>query len=351
MLFLIIAKVVWGEEFLTPQYNHISFPKSIEYNLGKEILYESFIPIDAIAFYIGGYQWNESDIKSLANKIIEAKNIIIKNKDSLNDFYNLNSFKSTDKKIQNLIAFRQKLIKKDKSNIFQNLILKDQTKLKRKFISSKDNIDMEKKYLKMLLRIRESILNNQNIVKKLNEEKIEFYKDFIQIPANEQYRVMVELSLGGFIIRPSSLLTMIQRLHIPKKEIIVKKWITEFMQIVEQLERKLRHKQLIDQKILIKEFLTGWLYRKNIEYDKVFEKRSEIMDLALDSFNDYTDENKYQEEEIKHMITVIDNINVGTINIICGKNITDKFIKYLLSGNDDDKKSLLNEFQKYKNIL
>lgn len=350
MLFSTIVKLVRGEEFLTPQYNHMSFPKSIEYNLGKEILYESFIPIDAITFYIGGYQWNESDIKTIANKIIEVKNIIIKNKDSLNDFYNLNS-KSSDKKIQSLITFRQKLIKKDKSNIFQNLILKDQVKLKRKFVSSKDSINMEKNYLNMLLRIRESILNGQNIVKKLNEEKIEFYKDFVKISANDQYRIMVELALGGFIIRPSSLLTMIQRLHIPKKEIIVRKWITEFMKIVEQLERKLRHKQLIDQKILIKEFLVGWLYRKNVEYDKIFEKRSEIMDLTLDNFNDYINENKYQEEEIKHMITVIDNINVGTINIICGKNITDQFIKYLLSGNDDDKKLLLNEFQKYKNNL
>lgn len=338
--------------FLFPVENDL-VTKEIVYNykpiaftsdLKKEVLFESYISIDAIVFYMGAYHTNSTTVTKIVSHVLEAKDLIVKDKGIIEDFNNL-SEEVPKSKARDLIKFRNKLIKNDKSGIFKNLILKKQMHLKTTEVG--EDPGRNEMYVEMIQRLKNSISNGENVTKKINEEKINFYKDYAVVTSQERQKILMDLSLGGFILRLPSLFTFIQKIEIPKKSVTVKKWIMEFFKIIEDLELRTKTKELIEQKSIIREFLIGCLYRKNHAYDKIFEMRSEIMDLVLTNFNDYVEENIKQEEEIRRMIQVVDNIATGKITVVYSKDIREKFIVYLLTGLDSDKEVLLEEFKQY----
>ncbi|ORD94106.1 hypothetical protein ECANGB1_1129 [Enterospora canceri] len=327
-------------------------PIKSAFNTSRELLYESFIPVDAIVFYIGTYHASEGELAKITKNVLEAKKLI------LEDSKNIDEFRLFDPNVPGAIGklqkFRSDLIKKDESGILRDLIMKKQSDLdQRRKDGTKlvDDQERDKMYKEMLHRLRLAVINGSNIVKKIEDEKNALYRDYIDVPAVEKYKLLIELSLGGFVVRLQALYTEIRRIEIPKKEAAVRKWINEFMAIVEDLELRTRTKTLMEQKTIIREFLLGCLYRKNTKFDKIFEMRSEIMDLALTDFNEYIAENIKQEEEIRNMITVVENIRSGRIDIKHNKDITDKYVKYLLNGDDSDKEVLLKEFDGYKEEL
>ena len=112
-------------------------------------------------------------------------------------------------------------------------------------------------------------------------EKEEFYRVYEKISKAEINRTRISLSLGGAIINLPGILNMIENVNIPKKSKTVRKWITELMKIVEELELKTRTKSLFDQKVIILEFLRSCLDRKSSDYDFAFEIRSNILELAF----------------------------------------------------------------------
>ncbi|OQS54938.1 hypothetical protein EHP00_1301 [Ecytonucleospora hepatopenaei] len=330
----------------------------------KEFLYESYISIDAIAFYSGAYRVTMTELQNIAKHVIKAKELIVKDPSVIPHFFDINgssvdSLKSKEKSVKNelktLVDFRNKLIQKDTSMIFRNLIIKKQMDLGKRIneLNITEEIqkeDLNKEYGAMLMRIKKFLINGGNLVKKLELEKSNFYKKYENVSKEEKYKLMVSLSLGGFIVRLPAMQNNIRKIQIAKKREAVNKWVSEFMKIVEDLHSHTRNKELIDQKIFIHEFLENCLYRKDHKFDKIFEMRSEILDLSLNSFEEYMQENVKQEEEIKKMIFTLSNIKDGKLDIIFNKDIITKYINFLLSNNEKDKENLLNEFKNKLNL-
>lgn len=326
-----------------------------DFNAPKEFLFESFISIDAIAFYTGAYHINDSELSTISKKVLQAKALIIKNPKVLPYFFKFEenateSLQNDAKTVKELLKYRNKLIEKDTSNILKNLILKKQLNLAKRFAQvnlTQETVEeiMDKQYKEMMQRIKSHIVNGGNLVNKLKVEKENFYNKYVDIDEDQRINLILNLSLGGFIVRLPAMYTNIKKLQINKKNEAIRKWVTEFMKVVEDLGLKTKNKSLVEQKIILSEFLKNCLYRKDHKFDKMFEMRSEILDLSLDSFKDYMQENVQQEEEIKKMIFTVENIRDGSLNIKFNRDITEKYINYLNTGSEADKKSLLQEFE------
>ena len=340
----------------TEHHEQIKYFKSpaikTNFNIEKEVLYESYIPIEAIVFYMGAYHTNDGEVNEIVKNVLEAKKLLVADRNMLTYFLNTNE-ENIENSAKGILKFRNKMVKKDKSVIFKNLIIKKQMNLMERYKEEMNILDPEidDQYKEMILRLKSDITNGENIVTKIQVEKENFYKNYLNVSDDDKFMLMMELSLGGFIVRLPSLYQNISKINIQKKSEAVRKWIQEFMKIVEDLELRTRNKPLIDQKLIILEFLKGCLYRKDSKFDKIFEMRSEILDLSLETFGSYMDENVKQEEEIKKMMIMVENIRTGIINIKYSKDITEKYINYLISGMEKDKEKLLKEFEHYTEYL
>ncbi|KAL6122537.1 hypothetical protein NUSPORA_00386 [Nucleospora cyclopteri] len=322
------------------------------YDIQKMIPYESYMPIEAIVFYIAAYNPSKSYVNKIIQNVIEAKKSILSNETYLDFYLNIDD-NDTENDIKSILKLRNDIIKEDTSNIFRGLLIKNNNKLKLKRKSFTGiNVDLgenrDKMYKEMIYRLRKGITDKDNMVQKIGNEKNEFYRDFLPVEDSERYKLALSLSLGSFVIRLPALFDMIQKINIPKKSLAIRRWISELMSIVQELEMQIERKSLVDQKMITKEFLLGCIQRKNSKFDKIFEVRSEIMDLALFNFSDLIEENIAQEKEIKNMIEVADNITTGKIPIKYNRDITEKYIQYLISTNEKDKNKLLNEFDSFR---
>lgn len=346
-----------------------------ESDLNQYILYESYMPIDAIAFYIGAYRPSNKVLNILVDNILKAKQEILKNIEYVVAFKNLSNVVKDSGTIGNLIKYRNNILNTiDKSNIAKkytqiavetvakqlgiygvndnigndsNMIIYTDIKetfpidnIKRKLYDIQKNDE----YKSMIKRLKNIITENKNIYKALKIEKEEFYRNHVTYDTEDILKFKISLSLGGSIIEPFSLPKFIKNVEVDKKDVKIREWIYTIMRPIEDLELKISSKSFIEAKTIVKEFLKNCLTRKNNNLDEVFEARSQILQLSGNAKHGSELEDSRQETYVKNMIKIMENLKNDQWLIKYNKDIVEDYIVYLTTGNMNDRKRLLAHF-------
>ncbi|ORE00247.1 hypothetical protein A0H76_1821 [Hepatospora eriocheir] len=197
----------------------------------------------------------------------------------------------------------------------------------------------------MIFRLRDNLLNGDNMYKKILLEKREFYKNKIDVPENEIEKMIISLSLGGYVIRIPKLAETVFKMYSHDKASKVKIWVKEIMKSVSDLESITKTKNLLEQKEILKEYLMDFITNNSKISENLLKVKSEITSEIAKNYEDLIKENIEQVNEIRKLIKLIDHISKGHINIKYSTTLTDKYIKFLLSESDKDKRELLKEFK------
>ncbi|GAG95515.1 unnamed protein product, partial [marine sediment metagenome] len=197
------------------------------------------------------------------------------------------------------------------------------------------NIDKDAEYREMIQRLRNAIINGENITKRLKLEKTQFYTNYLPVNLKDKTNLTRSLSLGEYIVRPALLARAIKELDKKNKETKVRKWISDIMRSVMELESRIKTKDLIDQKDIIEEYLLEIVDRKKGFFDTLLETRSEILDTIIKNYKEKIDKDIEQETEIKYLLDILERTTSGKINIVYNRDLENKYIEYLLNGNDN----------------
>lgn len=363
-------------------------------DLGQHVLYESFVPIDAVVFMIGTYSPSEKEIGYIIRDVLRAKKEILRNKDAIGAFGNFSKIVNEAGELGRLIMARNSMISTDKSFIMRNYVKRtlcgmaerlreaknsdaeeaDATKSEAaatSTVSAASAVDgtagvvgdagnescspelaepladpeRDQAYEDMIRRLRRVIYDNGNLGKRLALEKEEFYRKYTAFTDAEVLRTKIAISLGGFALSPLSLPGLIYAVDTQNKEAKVREWVNGMMRAVEGLELKTRTKSFFEMKTVVKDFLEGCLRRRGSEGDDVIGVRSKILLMALGTQEKIDMENWRQEKYIKELIEVVDNMRHGDWIVKYNKEIADDYVTYLLTGQPRDKARLLSHFK------
>ncbi len=95
--------------------------KEIEVDSNNILQYESFLPIDGIVFYIGAYSPSESHVNNIIKNVLEAKKLVLKDRDIAKSFNNFSELASDKSPASMLVKMRNQLLNQDKSYIMKNI--------------------------------------------------------------------------------------------------------------------------------------------------------------------------------------------------------------------------------------
>lgn len=323
--------------------------------LGQYVLYEAYMPIDAIVFLIGAYRPTDRELSYVVDCVLNAKNLMLADRGIVGTFANLSGILRESGEVGRLLKARNDMVAMDESFIIQNYVRRVHADISERIQkrareagaieSQGDDTDRDREYREMIRRLKYVVYENRNVGKALRAEKEEFYRKYRRVSRDEALTTKISLSLGGAIIQVPSMPRLIAEINIPSKEAKVREWVHSIMGAVEDLELRTKTKSLFEAKAITREFLEDCLRRKNGSYDSVFEVRSKILQLALGTKEKMEVENWRQESYIKAMIDTIENIRSGDWLVRYNKDIAEAYIVYLLTGQADDKNRLLNHFK------
>lgn len=316
---------------------------SIHNDMVQFLLYESYIPIDAMVFEIGVSNLSNNETEKIIKNVLKAKRILLKDPTEISKFVNFEE--PTSGNSSAILNFRNKIIEKDKSFIYKNIIMEN---LKEIYNCLSDNMTgsiadpgKDKEYREMILRIKEHVVENLNINKKIELERNNFYRNYIDISRMKKEKI--SLNLAGTIFSPKELAKIIYRINIPNKKSVIRKWINNIFKPLEELEY-IKIKSITEQKFVIIDFIKECITQKRGNYDEAIETRNIILKAAKLSQQKIEDYLKKQSLENKRILKLIENTKDDKWILKFSKQIKEDYINYLLTLQDDKKKTLLNHF-------
>lgn len=365
-------------EQVSSKGSRMNIPERIPYDINQYALYEAYLPLEAIIFYIGAFAPSDRAVNSIVANVLKAKKQLEKSSSSLLLLQNFSKTISSPGEIGALIKLRNQLLSGDKSYIMEGQTRRNIARILKRLRKTEEDgsnegssnnsssnsgdsagdsnngdkiriaefepCDQDSEYKLMIKRLREAVYENENIGKAMAEERREFYRKREERTPEEILKAKVSISLGGFLIRPNSLFRLIRLIRVDNKEVRVRGWMHQIMSAVEDLELKTGTKTAFKKKLMIRELLQGLLDGKNRSLDQVLEARSEILQLALRERKAIEKENMEQEQYIRNLIRVIENMREEQWIVRYNKDIADDYVKFLLSGLPSYKRDLLSHF-------
>ncbi|WUR02760.1 uncharacterized protein VNE69_02279 [Vairimorpha necatrix] len=327
-------------------------------NLSREILYESFIAIDSIVFLVSVGVIKEKELENFLQKtVLQAKKLLII-KPEVRKFFNnfSNTVKLDNQYLKNMLNLRNKYFELDKSQIAQSItrdrILELDSRIQNKLVLVEDNKD--KSYIRMIQALCKSKDGEDGLAVNLLKERFEFYRENIDLSKSQIYESKISLNLGGAIFSPALLLNLCKKLTIYKKKDLVKKTISSFLESIKILHVNTINRSFMDKKKQIIEYLISCLeLRQNIyreKIDEAFYHRSILIEHFIrENGNDkdlYKTLDKFQEEEIKKLIFIFENMNEDNMQrvILHESRILEYYLNYLCDYQESTKNKLLDLF-------
>lgn len=319
----------------------------ISHDIVNVILYESFIPLEALIFEIGTSHMSKSETLNIVKLVLEAKKLIVQKPENVSKFFNISDINNEKGAIKDLLMKRQSLISSDKSMIFESLV-KDKLhsildcidKLKDRIVQDPK---IDKLYTAMVERIYNSIYENMDLQDIIEKEKNEFYREFKNFTPKKIKESKISLSLGSTIVNLPDLLNFSIRLKSKNRENLIREWTKGIFDSIENLLTQINSKDFIEQKSLVEKFI------KEIAGSEVsntaYEVRTSII-KALDMQPDEIDSFMTRQKKINFSILeVIQNLKTPQWIIKYNKEVKEDMIEYLLTLQPEDKKKVLSHFQ------
>lgn len=325
----------------------------IKYDLVSTILYESFIPLDAIVFYVGTNYPSKSELNKLIDAILISKKVLLEDATNMAKFFNLESPVNETGPIKEIIQIRNNIVKKDKSFIFKEIIKNNLFAIS-KCIRSQIGIVHQNKYLidpkkdeefkKTVLRLEKYISENQEINELLNKERAEFYHQ--SKPTKKALKAKIALSLGGSFINLKDMVELIFRINAADKIKELREWLNIMLEPIEKLQND-NIKGFMMQKFNIIDFLNECLDRKTGLYDSVFEIRDNILKAAKLSDTEKQKFFKRQRRKTESLIKIIKNIKKEQVLIKYSRQIKEDYTDFLITGQIQEKDKLMKNFKNF----
>lgn len=358
----------------------------------KELLYESLVPLESIAFYAAAYRPRAAKIEALINLALQAKALLKKHPQAIREFRmagsgikeclatgqpsekalkngakaksQLKPSAPSEAEAQRLLDLRGTFIADDKSKIFCAYIVEAQARMRRRQPAgtesagqaskenekpsgskpgSADNIS-DKKYREMVMRIVEAVNAVENLAERLRTERDAFYRLRVPLSAAERRRACRSLVLGGAIVAPAQLTAYSQKIPAAERERLIPGWVRALLSPGAELERTLHVRLLHEQRAAVLAHLRECLQRISGRLDEAFEARSEILAAAGFEAAAREKENAGQVTFIRWLYRAIDSMMEG-----CGtggrlmkytREIESAYGKFLVSGEEEDKRML-----------
>ena len=314
----------------------------------KSVLYESFIPIDALVFKIGTSRMSRGEVSEIVTIILEAKKNMLLKMGNVVKVFNLSEKINEQEPMKGLLEKRQALIRSDESFIFKELIKSKQDEILKCInnLKGKTMYDprLDKQYRQSIDRIYEAIYENLDINETIHREREELYRDFRQDISNDEFkRAKISLSLGGSIFYLPDLINTIDKINLKEKNKFIRDWINLVFDLIERLATSVASKNFIDQKYLVKEFIKSSTETGPANY--AFEARSSIIKAANLNMEQIKELSAKQTTENSRLLKSIDNMRDAPWIVKYNKQIKEDLITYLMTHQPEDKKRVLNHFK------
>ncbi|KAM0680907.1 hypothetical protein GINT2_000689 [Glugoides intestinalis] len=319
----------------------------INFDIVKTILYESYLPIDALVFEIGTSKMSKSEVNKIIDTVLEVKGQILQDQQNLLKVFNLSETIKGPKRIKKALEKRQKLISKDDSFILKELIKEMQDKVLECAGNFKNqrlsDPKLDNQYRSMINRVYDAIYENQDIQEVLRREKDELFQKYRDdIPEGEFKRTRIALSLGNSVFSLSSLVRIISKINLKEKRKFLNDQINVLFEGIEELAILSSSKSFVEQKALVKEYI-----KSNMEMgpsNSAFEFREAIITAAKLNSEEIKKLSAQQSKENMRLLEVVENMRTSPWIIKYNKEIKEDLIVYLLTQQPEDKKKVLNHF-------
>lgn len=347
---MLFSKLLYSSLF-SPLLENSTKPEEtncrISQDIIKVVLYETYIPLEALVFQIGISKMSKGELKTVVGQVLNAKKLVNSRPESVSKFFNISDVNNEQGEFKDLLKFRQNLISSDKSLIFEALlkenlqmILECVDKLKNKSVKDPH---IDNNYISMVDRLYDAVYDNVNVQDALDKEKNEFYRDFYPVNQRETQLAKIALSLGGTIVNLRDLLNFSNKLKSYKKEGLVREWVRIIFDSVEDLMIKTASKGFIEQKSIVEKFINESVDSES--GNAAYEVRTAILKALELSQNETEEFMARQKNENMNILKTIGNIKTPQWIVKYNKQIREDMIEYLLTLQPEDKKKILNHFQ------
>lgn len=337
------------------QQRHVDV-SAVPANLNREMLYESFMPINALVFISETTKLSRDTLVDFARKtVLAVKSLLLEDPECFSQFDNYQSkVRVDDERLQSALEARNKYLDADHSMIARGMVQDKYKLLKaRGGLSRLYYEDEDQKYLEMLERLMHAKYESDGISRAVQREKTEFYGEKAYIPQSAVLDARVSLSLGGSIFMPGLLATVAKNLGLPNKEEQVGNALGKVLAPVEELLSRMHLKSFTEKKTLVLDFLQGCLRRKDGVFkekiDRGFEERSKLLQIYFK--NDpkaqsrLRELDRLQEEEINRLIAIFRNIREEDLVLRLDKPVVQAYSNLLGYGQRAAKDALYDLFR------
>ncbi|KCZ80629.1 hypothetical protein H312_01955 [Anncaliia algerae PRA339] len=338
----------------------------------EKLLYESFIPLESLLFLIEVNSLNDDSTKYLIeHTVIPMKNYILSYKGSIQDA--LREFGAfgpkiivKDKGLKLSLELRNSYFESDISQIAKTLYKVKNENVNvgeidlKNFKEKYRNLD--NKYIKMVLALRKSIVESDNLVSALKRERKEFIKSFAEkreFTKEEILEIKIHLNLAGSIFAPDLLLKIVGQIMLQNKMEFIQKNVSKMIKPIEELCEMIKHMSRVSKKDEIIKFLKACLVRNDWIFkdllDDAFKARSRILEsFLLPEKEEIVIEkekalDKYQENVIKELIRNIEDLpeNIFDKFLVINAEIQKDYLNLLISGQKQEEENLKKKFEEY----
>lgn len=332
-------------------YDRMQSRCEIKHDLMTMILYESLLPIDAIVFEIGISKLSTKQTNRIVDAVLTAKKHILANPRAIAKLFDMSNIQNKDRSISRILGFRHMMMQRDQSSILRRLIrehllrihecIREQVGVlhrNRQIFDPKRDAE----FRKMILRLREAILENLDIGDMISKEKDEFYRTFRAVKNVRKGKI--SLSLGGSILNPKDMLELVSKIDAKDKTKAVREWVDIILEPIEVLQMN-GMKSFVEQKFIVLDFLRECLERKTGMYDSAFEARSQIMKAA--KLDDAQIQNVLlkQEHNSRSLLRLVENMREEPWIVRYNRQIKDDYVRYLLTLQKEDKDRIMAHFK------
>lgn len=320
---------------------------SIKFDLVKIMLYEAYIPIDAMVFEIGTSKMNKREVRKIVNTILDVKKNILDDPMNIQKIYNLSEEIGEKGPMRVPLLKRQALIKRDESYIFKDLIKSKQEEILACVDRFKDkkleDPKLDQEYREMMDRLYDAVYENLNIQDVINREKDELFRDYKEnIPEEEFKRARIALSLGSTIFYLPDLLKVIAKIDMVEKKKFVTDQVNIMFEEIEKLAIETASRNLVQQKALAIDFINS--STESGPSNNAFEFRDAMVRAAKLTKDEIYEISGRQSKENRRILEAVKNMKSAPWIVKYNKQIKEDMITFLLTQQSEDKKKVLNHF-------
>jgi hypothetical protein len=337
-----------------PDNTYIAVPD----NLNREVLYESFIPVDALIFILETSSLSRSAYEDLIRKtVIEVKGLLCAD---FANFHLLDNYalkpETRNRRLRAALETRNKYLENDKSLIAKGLVMEKYRQLAERvrnteFVPKRDS---DERYSQMMERLYDVMYADDGIYVAIQREKREFYRDNADVMPKEALDARTSLSLGGSVFMPGLLAAVLKSLNVAGKAEMIARALGDILAPIEELHSLAMHKSCTERRDLILSFLNSCLYRRTDVFkekiDRGYETRSRILGLYLRGADDVAGKlqllDELQENEIRRLINLYENMREKDLYLRVDKAVVEAYSRWLDDGQRESERRLRKLFGK-----